>query len=529
MNKKKPHQPLKIRAVIYARVSTKEQRDVGYSIEAQIALLRGYCLAKGFEVIEEIIEADTAKESGRLGFARLCSLLRSNEADAVIVEKTDRLYRNLKDRVIIDDLKKELHFAKEGTILTPDSKSSDKFIADIKLVVAKNYIDNLSEEARKGMLEKCKAGIYPSHAPLGYTNTAKDGKRIIEPCPNLASKVALIFSLFATGDYSARSLSTAAQQIGLTSKKGRSVSTSVIHSMLRNPIYIGHFNWNGTLYQGIHSPIVDLAVWRRVQRVLEGRGKESQPVTKNFAYRGLIRCARCNGLMSPFLQKGRYVYYTCSGYKNCEKKYIREEAITDALAKHFEGLAIKPEYVISLRAKIREVYESRLDTTYKTFELLEAKKMSVDKKLVDLYLDFSYGRMSEGIYLSLRSEWEKESEALAVRIAGAKATKSKSWEDIAVFFESLSNLPNRFKNANPELKREMFKSSLSNCVSDGQNVVFSLRPWFKIVWEANTNLGENSGVFGMAEYLERLATGMFDLTQDEDFDYTQERLAQVGG
>jgi hypothetical protein len=41
--------------------------------------------------------------------------------------------------------------------------------------MAKHYIDNLSEETRKGMLEKARSGIYPSYAPIGYRNTDGPG------------------------------------------------------------------------------------------------------------------------------------------------------------------------------------------------------------------------------------------------------------------------------------------------------------------------------------------------------------------
>jgi site-specific DNA recombinase len=37
--------------------------------------------------------------------------------------------------------------------------------------MAKNYIDNLSEEVRKGMLEKASQGHWPSFAPVGYKLT----------------------------------------------------------------------------------------------------------------------------------------------------------------------------------------------------------------------------------------------------------------------------------------------------------------------------------------------------------------------
>jgi DNA invertase Pin-like site-specific DNA recombinase len=88
----------------------------------------------------------------------------------VLLEKTDRLYRNLKDWVLLDELDIEIHLVKEGVVLSQESKSSEKFFHGIKVLMAKNYIDNLSEEARKGQQEKAEQGIWPTKAPLGYRN-----------------------------------------------------------------------------------------------------------------------------------------------------------------------------------------------------------------------------------------------------------------------------------------------------------------------------------------------------------------------
>jgi site-specific DNA recombinase len=46
----------------------------------------------------------------------------------MLVEKTDRLYRNLKDWVTVDELDVEMHFAKEGVVLSRESRSSEKFM-----------------------------------------------------------------------------------------------------------------------------------------------------------------------------------------------------------------------------------------------------------------------------------------------------------------------------------------------------------------------------------------------------------------
>ena len=160
--------PARKQAVIYARVSSKEQEKGGFSIPAQLKLLKEYAAAHGFTVAEEYVDVETAKQSGRASFGAMLAYLKAHPSVRVLlVEKTDRLYRNLKDWVTVDELDVEIHFPKEGVVLSRESRSSEKFMHGIKVLMAKNYIDNLSEEARKGMQEKAEQGIWPTVAPLG--------------------------------------------------------------------------------------------------------------------------------------------------------------------------------------------------------------------------------------------------------------------------------------------------------------------------------------------------------------------------
>ena len=177
-------------SVAYARVSSKEQEKEGYSIPAQIKSLRGYSELVDVKIVSEFVDVETAKEAGRSGFNQMLDFLRRTPTCRILlVEKTDRLYRNLKDWVTVDELDLEIHF-REGKCdpVSRNSRSSEKFMHGIKVLMAKNYIDNLSEETRKGLLEKAEQGIWPSFAPLGYVNVAgPNGKRMIEPDTNLAT------------------------------------------------------------------------------------------------------------------------------------------------------------------------------------------------------------------------------------------------------------------------------------------------------------------------------------------------------
>jgi DNA invertase Pin-like site-specific DNA recombinase len=81
--------------------------------------------------------AETAKRPGRTGFDEMIKFLKRSSVRVLLVEKTDRLYRNLKDYVTIDELNLEIHFVKENVILSHDSRSSEKFMHGIKVLMAK--------------------------------------------------------------------------------------------------------------------------------------------------------------------------------------------------------------------------------------------------------------------------------------------------------------------------------------------------------------------------------------------------------
>lgn len=166
-------------AVIYVRVSSKEQKEEGYSIPAQRKLLWEYARINGFKIAKEFEDDETAKSAGRAGFGEMVEFLKENKKiDTILVEKTDRLYRNFKDYVIIDELGVTVFLVKENEKLGKDASSHQKFMHGIKVLMAKNYCDNLSEEVKKGYKQKAESGLYPcSTPPLGY-KLEREGVRV---------------------------------------------------------------------------------------------------------------------------------------------------------------------------------------------------------------------------------------------------------------------------------------------------------------------------------------------------------------
>jgi site-specific DNA recombinase len=96
--------------------------------------------------------------------------IEDNNVKHLIVEKVDRHVRNLHDAVetndwLMADEAKRVHFVKDSLVMHKNSRSQEWLNWGIRVVMAKNYIDNLREEAMKGWAEKLAQGWLPGVPP----------------------------------------------------------------------------------------------------------------------------------------------------------------------------------------------------------------------------------------------------------------------------------------------------------------------------------------------------------------------------
>jgi DNA invertase Pin-like site-specific DNA recombinase len=223
-------------------------------------------------VLRELEDVETAKRAGRTAFTEMVEFLTATKEPQPILLVADRLYRNIKDWVTIDGLGIDVHLVKEGVVLSQDSRSSEKFMHGIRVLMAKNYIDNLSEEVRKRMREKAEQGHWPPAALVGYFNNLET--RRIEVDPIRGRLVAKLFEWYVQGNVSLNELRVRAFSAGLLHpRSGRRMTKSEIHRILRNPLYYGDFLWNGKLYRGVHEPIVSKQLFDAVQDVFVGANR----------------------------------------------------------------------------------------------------------------------------------------------------------------------------------------------------------------------------------------------------------------
>jgi len=395
------------KAVLYARVSSKEQEREGFSIPAQLKLLREYARSKSFAIAAEFTDVETAGKSGRENFTAMIQTLKPQPDRLILVEKTDRLYRNFKDYVTLEDLEVEVHLVKEGSILSKDSRCNDKFIHGINVLMAKRFLDNLRDETEKGMREKAEQGVFPSGPPRGYRNApTANGKRGIIVDPARSREVIDLFERYATGKYSLKSL-----------PHPRWAYPQLLKKMFDNPFYFGEFNWKGVRYKGSHDPIVSRQLWEQCQGIMQAHSRRTRTPNRTFPFSGLIHCGWCSGMMIGRLHKQRYIYYHCRNPLTvCGEPYIRQEDIETQYVAAVNQLQITESVVERIKAALRKSASHAETYQREATDTLRREYDRLQKRLESAYIDKLDGRIATEMFMQLSSEWRERQDAITAEL-----------------------------------------------------------------------------------------------------------------
>jgi site-specific DNA recombinase len=264
-----------VKAVIYLRVSTKEQAEEGYSIPAQAVACRRFIADHGWELADEYVDrGESARTADRPQLqALLARLAEDPSIDCLVVHKLDRLARNLEDHAAVRAVLRKAGVQLHSVTETLEDSASGKLVEGILASIAEFYSANLGQEIRKGMDQKAAQGGWPARAPFGYRNVRRDGagrrgESVLEP-DQQSPLVVWAFERYATSELSLASLTEALAEKGLRNRLGNPPGVSAIHRMLRNPVYAGVVRWRGVEREGTHTPLVSRELFGKVQSVLD--------------------------------------------------------------------------------------------------------------------------------------------------------------------------------------------------------------------------------------------------------------------
>lgn len=298
----------------YIRVSSDEQID-GYSLSAQEKAIHDFASLRGWQVIHIYVEAGrSAKDDQRPQFQQMIQDAESGHFDVIAVHKLDRFSRSLID--VMTYLNQLDKIGVSFVSVTEDfdfSTPIGKVILAMLGAFAQWYLDNLSNEVRKGKVERARKGGWNGTLSYGYTTPQRlrdklagelspEDKLLIEqtllkypstgdtdaiPCPFDSPAVVLAYEAYATGQHTDKSIAELLNNHGyrISARKGTNLlSRDTVGNMLKNRFYLGETSYGvrveGKQRQwipGSHEAIITVNLFDSVQEIRENRYAKYSP------------------------------------------------------------------------------------------------------------------------------------------------------------------------------------------------------------------------------------------------------------
>lgn len=317
------------KAIIFARVSTARQEKEGLSLkEIQVPAAVEYAEKHNLKVVKTFAIGETGGQyKSRVEFNKMVEYAQSHpEVTDIISLRVDRITRNFHDAVAIDDLRlkysKRIHFTVDNLVLDANSSSNDLLQWDVKVMVARNYLEGVREYGNTTKQTKLERGELPWNAPFGYKNTGSAGHKTVVIKEPEASIVKEIFEEYATDTYSCETL--AAEMNMRYGGIGKSFVKKQINEILRQTFYIGKIydKKNNKYYQHIYPTLVDEKTFEECAEILDGNSSTHKRSKDSMLspYRGYVICAECGCNVVPDFKIKRqkngnvhhYKYYHCT-------------------------------------------------------------------------------------------------------------------------------------------------------------------------------------------------------------------------
>lgn len=396
------------RAILYARVSTTHQAEVGRSIPTQLEAMRQYCTRNNFIVAAEFIDegiSGTIPLSQRPNGAALYANITHKKVDAVIFFSIDRMTRD-EYGIDVNELRRDLRAANMELHFTDSGKSDltgDGWIIDnVKAWGAAQERNKIIERNKRGRIAKAAAGKWVGEGkpPYGYTKVGQGKTAQLEINPETAPVVRRIFDLY-TGKHGQAPMPTRRISEVLSNEDvprpqgGQYWCNRTINIILTQPAYMGKMLRYGNIVVPI-APIISEEQFEAAQARKQLNRKSYTRNVKNFyLLRGAIRCT-CGRAMSARLKASKYAYYGCSSMflpkvaKTCNERLIRADVIDTDVWEWLTELLCDEQALISALAHIENQKADEILPKRERLTQIETAITKLERKItahVSLYAD----------------------------------------------------------------------------------------------------------------------------------------------
>ncbi len=479
---------------IYARKSSESEDRQVLSVDSQVKEMRDLASQYNLTVDKVYVEAKSAKSPGRPIFNEMFKLIEKGRVGTIICWKLDRLARNPLDG---GALIWALDQGQLQRIITPSAtftnSGNDKFWIQLEFGMAKKYVDDLSDNVKRGIRAKLQQGWLPRSAPIGYLND-RINKTIIKD-PDRFHLVRNLWDRMLTGTCSISEAHRMASKWKLTtplrdgSERGP-MAYSAIAKLFNNPFYYGIIRCGGKLYKGAHEPMISKSEYDRVQRFMSG-WNPVRPIRYLFAYTGLMTCGECGASITAEHKKNRYgytyLYYHCTRHKagvKCSQRVVQEKDIERQILSFLDSITLPKGYVEWISDALAHLDKEGQNESVQRMGTLKRRLELKKKELSELLTLRLRGLITDDQYRERELQLQSEILDSERRVLGSGNTDAEASKATVKVFETAANAKSTFLKAVPEDKRALLRALCSNLFLRDKNLNIQAQKPFSSIQNA---------------------------------------------
>lgn len=472
--------------VIYARFSSHGQNE--QSIEAQVRICKEFAESKGLRNINIYTDkAKTGTNDARPGFQRMIADAASGAFQYIIVYMFDRFARNRRDSIMYKEMLKEKYGIRVLSALEPIAEDEGGEFYEMFLDWnAEKYSKRLSKRVKDGLDTSVANGTYcGGYLIYGYQIDLEpiDGKvgKFIKRVVIKEDEAEIIKFIFEQYDLGIPKLEIAQ---ALNNKgcryKGKPFKGRTFDKWLTSRKYTGEFEFGGRPCNNMYPPIIDKALFERVQKRLNKNkyylgGQNKAKLT--YLLSGKLFCGNCGTEMvsdgGVSKQGIAHHYYTCKKKKKslCEKRREKKDAIELYVVDCVINFLSDPKNVEVAATDVLAYYEKRTDIS--NLKSVQTKIANAEKEVEELADSFvkAKSKLLQDTIEKKMAEYEillndlKYQETLLELERGYKITKKDIIEFVAELIKGDRN--------DKEYQQKIIDNLVSQVyVSDDNTVVY---------------------------------------------------------
>ena len=370
-------------AVIYTRVSSKEQADKNLSLDFQKKIILEYASKNSFEILSFFGGTyESAKTDGRKEFQRMLDFIKKNKGTVshILVYTLDRFSRTGGGAIkLAQDLREKFGVTVFAVTQPTDTTNvSGVFQQNIHFLFSEFDNQLRKQRATAGMKEKFEKGIWCLKPPMGYDIVRINGERSI-----VVNK---------TGEQLKKAFKWKLQGIKneeiLTRLRalGVSIYKQKLSMTFSNPFYCGiiaNKMLGGKLVKGIHPAIVseqDFLEVNNIRQAANKYGVSHQKEIDALPLKVFMKCETCNSGYTGYIVKKKNIYYYKCRTTGC-KCNQNASKVNDQFEQFLCNYSINPEIIAPLRDEMRKKFDGMNDTNKELAKQLKQQLNNVQKKV----------------------------------------------------------------------------------------------------------------------------------------------------